>query len=108
MASVSNVSMHPTFENQALGTVYGNCIGDAIGLLTEFMPKKECNQVRVMPMKPMLFNINLVTVVVFDNITIGHRKIKFCIFRCGNVDMLLFDMRSIMVKRLSLPVWSTT
>ena len=23
------------------GTIYGNCIGDAIGLLTEFMSKKE-------------------------------------------------------------------
>ena len=27
------------------GVVYGNCIGDAIGLLTEFMSKEEANQV---------------------------------------------------------------
>lgn len=28
------------------GTIYGNCIGDAIGLLTEFMLKEEAQQVR--------------------------------------------------------------
>ncbi|XP_077977964.1 ADP-ribosylarginine hydrolase Tri1-like [Glandiceps talaboti] len=28
-------------RNRILGTIYGNCIGDAIGLLTEFMSKEE-------------------------------------------------------------------
>lgn len=32
-------------ENRVLGTIYGNCIGDAIGLLTEFMSKKDADKV---------------------------------------------------------------
>ena len=31
--------------DRILGTIYGNCIGDAIGLLTEFMTKKEAMHV---------------------------------------------------------------
>ena len=34
-------------ENKILGCIYGNCIGDAIGLLTEFMTKKEASQVDI-------------------------------------------------------------
>ena len=32
-------------EKQILGTLYGNCIGDAIGLLAEFMTKSEAHKV---------------------------------------------------------------
>ena len=32
--------------NRIKGVLYGNCIGDAIGLLTEFMDKKEAKKVR--------------------------------------------------------------
>ena len=45
MASVADVARNPLFENRVLGTVYGNCIGDAIGLLTEFMTKSEAEKV---------------------------------------------------------------
>ena len=30
---------HKVLLNRLYGTIYGNCIGDAIGLLTEFMNK---------------------------------------------------------------------
>ena len=32
--------------DQIKGILYGNCIGDAIGLLTEFMNKREAEEVR--------------------------------------------------------------
>ena len=32
-------------ENRILGCIYGNCIGDAIGLLTEFMTRAEAQVV---------------------------------------------------------------
>ena len=32
--------------DQIKGVLYGNCIGDAIGLLTEFMNKREAEEVR--------------------------------------------------------------
>ncbi|XP_077985141.1 uncharacterized protein LOC144439775 isoform X2 [Glandiceps talaboti] len=32
---------HTEFLDRVLGAIYGNCIGDAIGLLTEFMSKEE-------------------------------------------------------------------
>lgn len=32
-------------ESHMLATMYGNCIGDAIGLLTEFMIKVEAEKV---------------------------------------------------------------
>jgi len=31
------------YENHARGTIYGNCVGDAIGLSTEFMSKEEAS-----------------------------------------------------------------
>ena len=45
MASAKDASENSSFENQVLGTVYGNCIGDAVGLLTEFMSKREADKV---------------------------------------------------------------
>ncbi|XP_033745095.1 ADP-ribosyl-[dinitrogen reductase] glycohydrolase-like [Pecten maximus] len=30
--------------NRILGTIFGQCVGDAIGLLTEFLTKKECKE----------------------------------------------------------------
>ncbi len=33
-------------SDHVLGTIYGNCIGDAIGLSTEFMSKKQAKEVR--------------------------------------------------------------
>ena len=45
MASAKDASENSSFENQVLGTIYGNCIGDAIGLLTEFMSKREADKV---------------------------------------------------------------
>ena len=32
-------------ENHVIGTLYGHCMADAIGLLTEFMTKQEAEQV---------------------------------------------------------------
>ena len=32
-------------ENHVLGTLYGNCVGDAIGLLTEFMSREDALKV---------------------------------------------------------------
>ena len=34
-------------EEQMLATIYGNCVGDAIGLLSEFMSKDTANKVTV-------------------------------------------------------------
>ena len=34
-------------EDQIRATIYGHCIGDAIGLLTEFMNKDEAHQVKI-------------------------------------------------------------
>jgi hypothetical protein len=51
-ATASSATEKPTFDdhkrlvNQIKGVLYGNCIGDAIGLLTEFMSKKEAEKVR--------------------------------------------------------------
>ena len=36
----------PALVDQIKGVLYGNCIGDAIGLLTEFMDKREAKHVR--------------------------------------------------------------
>ena len=33
-------------ENQIKAVLYGQCIGDAIGLLTEFLPKEDAKKVR--------------------------------------------------------------
>ncbi len=33
-------------KDRIVGTIYGQCIGDAIGLLTEFMTKREAKVVR--------------------------------------------------------------
>lgn len=33
-------------DQRALATIYGQCVGDAIGLLTEFLTKKEAKTVR--------------------------------------------------------------
>ena len=33
-------------QDQILGTIYGNCIGDAIGLMTEFLNKEQATNVR--------------------------------------------------------------
>ncbi|XP_022104915.1 uncharacterized protein LOC110986914 isoform X2 [Acanthaster planci] len=33
-----------TLQNQVLGTIYGNCIGDAIGLMTEFLSKDQARK----------------------------------------------------------------
>ena len=33
--------------DQVKGVIYGNCIGDAIGLLTEFMSKEQARMVRI-------------------------------------------------------------
>ncbi len=35
-------------EDQILGTIYGNCIGDAIGLMTEFLNKEQASKVSYM------------------------------------------------------------
>ena len=35
-------------ENHILGTLYGHCIGDAVGLLTEFMTKREAAKVSIL------------------------------------------------------------
>ena len=35
-------------EDAALGVVFGQCMGDAIGLLTEFMSKKDAHRVILM------------------------------------------------------------
>ena len=35
--------------DQIYGTIYGQCIGDAIGLLTEFMLKKDAKLVGYLP-----------------------------------------------------------
>ena len=32
-------------QDQILGTIYGNCIGDAIGLMTEFLNKEQACKV---------------------------------------------------------------
>ena len=32
-------------KDQILATIYGQCVGDAIGLLTEFMTKEEAKEV---------------------------------------------------------------
>ena len=34
-------------ENQIKAVLYGQCIGDAIGLLTEFLPKEDAKKVRI-------------------------------------------------------------
>ena len=40
-------------EDQIRATIYGHCIGDAIGLLTEFMSKNEAYQVKLCTMPLM-------------------------------------------------------
>ena len=45
MAKTAGSVDFPTLESRILGTIYGNCLGDAIGLLTEFMVKKEASKV---------------------------------------------------------------
>jgi len=35
-----------TYE-RILGTIYGQCVGDALGLLTENLSKEECKKVSV-------------------------------------------------------------
>ena len=37
--------------DQIKGVIYGNCIGDAIGLLTEFMTKAQARMVRTSSVK---------------------------------------------------------
>lgn len=39
------------FESVFLGTIYGNCIGDAVGLLTEFLSKDEAKEVSTRDIK---------------------------------------------------------
>ena len=34
-------------EDQIRAVIYGQCVGDALGLLTEFMPKKEAKSVSI-------------------------------------------------------------
>ena len=34
--------------DQIKGVIYGNCIGDAVGLLTEFMSKEQARMVRIL------------------------------------------------------------
>jgi hypothetical protein len=40
-----NIYNNPTLFDQIMGTFYGNCAGDAIGLLTEFMNREEAQKV---------------------------------------------------------------
>ncbi|XP_078677172.1 ADP-ribosyl-[dinitrogen reductase] glycohydrolase-like [Branchiostoma floridae x Branchiostoma belcheri] len=42
MSKVQSAAM--SLEDRVYGTIYGNCIGDAIGLLTEFLSKEEAFQ----------------------------------------------------------------
>ncbi|CAD5116266.1 DgyrCDS5173 [Dimorphilus gyrociliatus] len=39
----TKVSLYPKTTDRITAIVYGNCIGDALGLLTEFLNKKECH-----------------------------------------------------------------
>ena len=48
MAAVDKTAESTTWdlEDHIKGTIYGQCIGDTIGLLTEFMNKQQAVQVK--------------------------------------------------------------
>ena len=37
--------MNEIIKDHIEGTIYGNCIGDAIGMMTEFLSKEDANKV---------------------------------------------------------------
>ena len=48
----------PSQADQIFGTIFGQCIGDAIGLLTEFMTKAEAE--KVFNVRPITLSFNVV------------------------------------------------
>lgn len=42
---LNTLSAQSDVEDRILGTIYGQCIGNAIGLLTTYMPAANCKKV---------------------------------------------------------------
>ena len=61
------------------GVIYGNCIGDAIGLLTEFMTKSKAAEV----------NCNLA-----NNVSICMYKIYVCLCVCVYVCIIMYTCKT--------------
>ena len=52
-------------EDQIRAVIYGQCVGDALGLLTEFMPKKEAKSVSIFHIYSLYRTFTLTTRMSF-------------------------------------------